>query len=564
MTLGEEYSPTVDWASPDLFGLVGTLHRPPHRRRGVDGRGAAPPSGGGLRTTAVPGREPGRRPHGGGLRRRDPGLAHHLARGRRRPADRRSAAAPTCCARCGTAPDGCGSSTGGTPHGRSRSSPTATGSVSTGPELRDVRLEAAAVSRDGSRFVVLARLPDGEVEARLFRVVRDDLGAPAAAGLRPHPAGAEHAAPPARDRLVGPDHGRGHDAALGILDAGAAAADRRGDRRGHRGAPPGPALRVRSDDGRLARVAAEPARRRRRAATSSTSAPTGAGPTVVLPGAAARRDVRRLRLARAAGPAALSTASPRAPPAGSPAAGRVGACVTPWSTCCWGRAASGAGVPVASCARSAAASLPDGGRACPPTPSPPGLAPPWCAAEYAGVVRQMVLAHKERACHALARPLGRPAGHRGAGRRGPAPRGPGRADGRPGRAGARAQPPGGRARPRPRPVAAADPGGGPDACGRAGVPAAVQPLLRDPGPPAGPGRSGRGGPGGQPARRLRPPARARRRPARRRRGLGSWSSTTSSPRAPRRGRPSAPSRTSGSAVHAVAVVAATTRRVPPP
>lgn len=52
------------------------------------------------------------------------------------------------------------------------------------------------------------------------------------------------------------------------------------------------------------------------------------------------------------------------------------------------------------------ASLPTEGRACPPTPSPPGLAPPWCAGEYAGVVRQMVLAHKERACHALARPLG--------------------------------------------------------------------------------------------------------------------------------------------------------------
>lgn len=51
-------------------------------------------------------------------------------------------------------------------------------------------------------------------------------------------------------------------------------------------------------------------------------------------------------------------------------------------------------------------SLPTGGRACPPTPSPPGLAPPWCAGEYSGVVRQMVLAHKERACHTLARPLG--------------------------------------------------------------------------------------------------------------------------------------------------------------
>ncbi len=50
--------------------------------------------------------------------------------------------------------------------------------------------------------------------------------------------------------------------------------------------------------------------------------------------------------------------------------------------------------------------LPHRGRSCPPTPCPPGLADPWCAAEYADVVRRMVLAHKERACHGLAAPLG--------------------------------------------------------------------------------------------------------------------------------------------------------------
>ncbi|WP_240917140.1 ComF family protein [Nocardioides sp. HDW12B] len=52
------------------------------------------------------------------------------------------------------------------------------------------------------------------------------------------------------------------------------------------------------------------------------------------------------------------------------------------------------------------AGLPHRGRSCPPTPCPAGLAAPWCAAEYADTVRRMVLAHKERACHGLARPLG--------------------------------------------------------------------------------------------------------------------------------------------------------------
>lgn len=35
------------------------------------------------------------------------------------------------------------------------------------------------------------------------------------------------------------------------------------------------------------------------------------------------------------------------------------------------------------------------------------MAPPWAAAEYAGAVRAMVLAHKERRVLALARPLGK-------------------------------------------------------------------------------------------------------------------------------------------------------------
>ena len=42
-----------------------------------------------------------------------------------------------------------------------------------------------------------------------------------------------------------------------------------------------------------------------------------------------------------------------------------------------------------------------------PSPTPPGLAPPYAAASYDGLVRAMVLAHKERGVLALAAPLGR-------------------------------------------------------------------------------------------------------------------------------------------------------------
>jgi predicted amidophosphoribosyltransferase len=41
-----------------------------------------------------------------------------------------------------------------------------------------------------------------------------------------------------------------------------------------------------------------------------------------------------------------------------------------------------------------------------PTPTPPGLVPPFATGAYDGVLRAMVLAHKERRVLALARPLG--------------------------------------------------------------------------------------------------------------------------------------------------------------
>lgn len=53
------------------------------------------------------------------------------------------------------------------------------------------------------------------------------------------------------------------------------------------------------------------------------------------------------------------------------------------------------------------ASLPSRARLAWPTPTPPGLAPPWAAGEYADALRAMVVAHKEHAVHGLRRPLAR-------------------------------------------------------------------------------------------------------------------------------------------------------------
>lgn len=52
-------------------------------------------------------------------------------------------------------------------------------------------------------------------------------------------------------------------------------------------------------------------------------------------------------------------------------------------------------------------SLPVGGHPVRPDPAPVGLTHCWAAADYADLVRSMVLAHKERGALTLSRPLGR-------------------------------------------------------------------------------------------------------------------------------------------------------------
>lgn len=50
--------------------------------------------------------------------------------------------------------------------------------------------------------------------------------------------------------------------------------------------------------------------------------------------------------------------------------------------------------------------LPRGATAVRPDPCPPGLAPAFAAGEYAGLLRQLILLHKEHRVFGLARPLG--------------------------------------------------------------------------------------------------------------------------------------------------------------
>ncbi len=66
----------------------------------------------------------------------------------------------------------------------------------------------------------------------------------------------------------------------------------------------------------------------------------------------------------------------------------------------------GCGTPGRPWCRVCAALPPDPPWCAWPTPVPPGLAPPWVAAPYAGTVRALVLAHKERRVLTLAAPLG--------------------------------------------------------------------------------------------------------------------------------------------------------------
>lgn len=57
--------------------------------------------------------------------------------------------------------------------------------------------------------------------------------------------------------------------------------------------------------------------------------------------------------------------------------------------------------------RACAEGLPTTGCCTPPTPTPPGLVPPFATGAYGELLRALVLCHKERRAHGLAVPLGR-------------------------------------------------------------------------------------------------------------------------------------------------------------
>jgi predicted amidophosphoribosyltransferase len=67
----------------------------------------------------------------------------------------------------------------------------------------------------------------------------------------------------------------------------------------------------------------------------------------------------------------------------------------------------GCGAPGRVLCRGCESSLPDGGVACWPTPTPPGLALPFAGGAYDGLLKTLVNEHKEHGVFALAAPLGR-------------------------------------------------------------------------------------------------------------------------------------------------------------
>ncbi|HWJ08312.1 MAG TPA: ComF family protein [Nocardioides sp.] len=71
-----------------------------------------------------------------------------------------------------------------------------------------------------------------------------------------------------------------------------------------------------------------------------------------------------------------------------------------------GAACVGCGRPGRALCRPCRAALPTAAAPHWPTPTPPGLVPPWAVGDYDGVLRALVLAHKERRVLSLARPLG--------------------------------------------------------------------------------------------------------------------------------------------------------------
>ena len=72
----------------------------------------------------------------------------------------------------------------------------------------------------------------------------------------------------------------------------------------------------------------------------------------------------------------------------------------------FGSTCVGCGVPGRVLCRSCTAALPRGGRPAWPTPTPAGLALPFAAGEYDGLLKAVVVQHKEHGVFALAAPLG--------------------------------------------------------------------------------------------------------------------------------------------------------------
>jgi predicted amidophosphoribosyltransferase len=76
-----------------------------------------------------------------------------------------------------------------------------------------------------------------------------------------------------------------------------------------------------------------------------------------------------------------------------------------------GSACVGCALPGRALCRSCHASLPKHGSAAWPTPTPAGLVPPFAAGPYDGLLRTMVLQHKEHGVFAMAAPLGEVLAH---------------------------------------------------------------------------------------------------------------------------------------------------------
>ena len=78
-----------------------------------------------------------------------------------------------------------------------------------------------------------------------------------------------------------------------------------------------------------------------------------------------------------------------------------------WLDLVLGSRCSACGLPGRALCRGCSLALPTRAVLSWPTPTPPGLVPPWSAGEYADPLRRLVVDHKEHGRLALARPLGR-------------------------------------------------------------------------------------------------------------------------------------------------------------